>query len=194
MGRERKLRAVKMADGSTVCVGEAFTSVDHVDFGEDDWEIVDPSDDEDTYSFDESTGENDEDDVVEHQIEDLESKCLDSFGSPSSDLSIPDPVVPMPELLPAVLSVQAELVRPQLGYDYSEEDYGDEDDEEEDDYDLDDELVPKWVNDRFGRQRMRKFGKKAYPKINKSKRSAYYYHRPGCVHGKHGLGLKHSLI
>ncbi|GFZ20524.1 hypothetical protein Acr_28g0012290 [Actinidia rufa] len=70
----------------------------------------------------------------------------------------------------------------------------DDEEEEEEECDLDDELVPKSVGDRFGRQRMRKLGKRSYPKMNKSKRLPYLYIRPGCVHGKHGLGLKHNII
>ncbi|KAL8238224.1 hypothetical protein R6Q59_019305 [Mikania micrantha] len=72
------------------------------------------------------------------------------------------------------------------------EDHSDED--EDDDLDLDDELVPKWLNNKFERQRMRKLGKRVYPKMKKSKRLAYMYSKPGCVHGKHGLGTKHNLI
>jgi len=75
-------------------------------------------------------------------------------------------------------------------------DYDDDDDVngESDDgdggYDVDDELVPWEVKDRFERQRMRKLGKRAFAKMTKSKKSAYIYTRPGCVRGKHGLGLK----
>ncbi|KAL1362234.1 hypothetical protein AAHE18_03G065100 [Arachis hypogaea] len=69
----------------------------------------------------------------------------------------------------------------------------DEDDEDDDDgYDLDDELVPWNVGNRFERQRMRKLGKRACSKMNNSKRNPYLYTRPGCVRGKHGLGLKHT--
>ncbi|KAJ7978508.1 nuclear polyadenylated RNA-binding protein 3-like [Quillaja saponaria] len=66
----------------------------------------------------------------------------------------------------------------------------DDDDEYDDDnrYDLDDELVPWSVSSKFGRQRMRKLGKRAC-----SKKSPYLFVRPGCVRGKHGLGLKHSI-
>lgn len=70
----------------------------------------------------------------------------------------------------------------------------DESEEDENDEDLDDELVPKWLNNKFERQRMRKLGKRAYPKMKKSKRLAYMYNKPGCVHGKHGVGTKHNLI
>ncbi|KAL1324211.1 hypothetical protein HN51_034379 [Arachis hypogaea] len=69
----------------------------------------------------------------------------------------------------------------------------DEDDDDDDDgYDLDDELVPWNVGNRFERQRMRKLGKRACSKMNNSKRNPYLYTRPGCVRGKHGLGLKHT--
>ncbi|CAM8935306.1 hypothetical protein QQ045_014744 [Rhodiola kirilowii] len=63
------------------------------------------------------------------------------------------------------------------------EDYNDRDD-------LDDELVPWSVSDRFGRERMRKLGNRAYAKMNKTKKFAYALNRPGCVRGKHGLGRK----
>ncbi|ESW03776.1 hypothetical protein PHAVU_011G041100 [Phaseolus vulgaris] len=68
----------------------------------------------------------------------------------------------------------------------------DEDDDEDDDgYGLDDELVPWTVSNKFGRQRMRKLGKRVFSKMHSSKKSPYLFVRPGCVRGKHGLGLKH---
>lgn len=73
---------------------------------------------------------------------------------------------------------------------YGGDDYEDTDDY--DGYDLDDELVPWSVNAKFGRQRMRKLGKRAFSKMNNSKRSPYLFVRPGCVRGKHGMGLKHN--
>ncbi|KAK1572636.1 hypothetical protein Q3G72_035553 [Acer saccharum] len=89
-----------------------------------------------------------------------------------------------------------------LGYQYRD----DEDDDQEDDdddmydddggggdgYDLDDELVPRSVSGKLGRQRMRKLGKRGFARMFNSKRSPLLYTKPGCVHGKHGLGLKHS--
>ncbi|TYJ40668.1 hypothetical protein E1A91_A04G157500v1 [Gossypium mustelinum] len=74
-------------------------------------------------------------------------------------------------------------------------DGSDDQDDVDDDYgcDLDDELVPKALSGKFGRQRMRKLGKRAFAKMNTSKKSPYLYVKPGCVHGKHGLGLKHSF-
>ncbi|XP_022762298.1 uncharacterized protein LOC111308251 [Durio zibethinus] len=77
-----------------------------------------------------------------------------------------------------------------------EEDDGDDYDDNEDDadgYDLDDELVPREMRGKFGRQRMRKLGKRAFAKMHTSKKSPFLYVKPGCVHGKHGLGLKHSF-
>ncbi|XVF45359.1 hypothetical protein PTKIN_Ptkin02bG0199500 [Pterospermum kingtungense] len=73
--------------------------------------------------------------------------------------------------------------------------YYEEEEEEEDDgvYDLDDELVPWALSGKFGRQRMRKLGKRSFAKMHTSKRSPFLYLKPGCVHGKHGLGLKHSF-
>ncbi|KAK1434316.1 hypothetical protein QVD17_00053 [Tagetes erecta] len=45
-------------------------------------------------------------------------------------------------------------------YVVSEDDPYEEGDESDDDLDLDDELVPKWLNNKFERQMMRKLGKK----------------------------------
>ncbi|MFS8012580.1 hypothetical protein Hanom_Chr14g01322551 [Helianthus anomalus] len=73
------------------------------------------------------------------------------------------------------------------------EDANESDDNADEDV-LDDELVPRWLNNKFERQRMRKLGKRAYPKMKKSKRLAFMYNKPGCVHGKHGLGMKHNLM
>ncbi|XP_021738388.1 uncharacterized protein LOC110704882 [Chenopodium quinoa] len=69
----------------------------------------------------------------------------------------------------------------------------DDDDVHDDDdggYGMDDELVPWEVKDRFVRQRMIKSGKNSFGKMAKSKKSARVFTRPGCVRGKHGLGLK----
>ncbi|XP_021286232.1 protein PFC0760c-like [Herrania umbratica] len=81
--------------------------------------------------------------------------------------------------------------------DYQEKDDGDDyddvyDEYDDDGYDLDDELVPRALSGKFGRQRMRKLGKRAFAKMHTSKKSPFLYVKPGCVHGKHGLGLKHS--
>ncbi|KAJ0011426.1 hypothetical protein Pint_34777 [Pistacia integerrima] len=59
--------------------------------------------------------------------------------------------------------------------------------------DVDDELVPWSVSGKLGRQRMRKLGKRAFAKMHHSKKTPFLYMKPGCVHGKHGLGMKHSF-
>nr|GEX00485.1 nucleosome assembly protein 1;2-like [Tanacetum cinerariifolium] len=73
-----------------------------------------------------------------------------------------------------------------------EEEKEEEDDEDEDDNDedLDDELVTRWLNNTFERQRMRKLGKKVYPKMKKSKRVVNQYNRPGCAGAKFQMWKK----
>ncbi|XP_013649011.2 uncharacterized protein LOC106353736 [Brassica napus] len=67
----------------------------------------------------------------------------------------------------------------------------DDGDSYDDSYDLDEELVPRSVCKKLGRQRMRKLGKRAIAKVLTSKTSPYSHLKPGCVRGKHGgLGLK----
>ncbi|KAL5563096.1 hypothetical protein UlMin_032843 [Ulmus minor] len=84
------------------------------------------------------------------------------------------------------------------GDDHRDEDDGDgddrhdEDDDDDDAYDLNDELVPWSLTGKFGRERMRKLGKRGFPKMYNSKRSPRSFVKPGVVRGKHGLGLKHS--
>ncbi|KMT00380.1 hypothetical protein BVRB_9g216850 [Beta vulgaris subsp. vulgaris] len=56
----------------------------------------------------------------------------------------------------------------------------------DDGYGMYDEMVP-W--DKLMRQRIRKSGKISIGKMAKSKKSALVFTRPGCVRGKHGLGL-----
>ncbi|XP_059653742.1 uncharacterized protein LOC132300594 [Cornus florida] len=142
------------------------------------WEIIDPSDDE-VYSFD-------DDDGFGFFSPDLSAKSLPDHlvSDHHDDDGVPDVVVKDEPII--------EQYKVDVDVDVDVDDSDDDDDD--DGYELDDELVPKCVSDRFGRQRLRKLGKRAYPKMNKSKRLPYYYNRPGCVHGKHGLGLKHSII
>jgi len=66
--------------------------------------------------------------------------------------------------------------------DQEEEDNYDEDDDDDDD-DYDDELVPRSLSDRFGKQRLMKLGKRACnPKMsNPKKLPCYFYNRPGGV-------------
>ncbi|XP_060168479.1 uncharacterized protein LOC132599217 [Lycium barbarum] len=143
------------------------------------WEFVNPSDDEqdDTYSF--------TDEPMLKQDDPITDPC--EIGSPSSDISMDSPL-------------QVELVGALIAYDVrvdsSNDDVEEEEEEEEEDYDddLDDELVPNWLSDKFGRQRIRKIGKRANSRMNKSKKGPHVFNRPGCVHGKHGLGVQHNYI
>ncbi|CAH1439477.1 unnamed protein product [Lactuca virosa] len=83
------------------------------------------------------------------------------------------------------------------GYDPYEEDADEGEEEINDDHDhddLDDELVPKCLNNKFERQKMKKLGKRAYPKMKISKRVANQFNKPGCVRGKHGLGPSFELL
>ncbi|KAH7517763.1 hypothetical protein FEM48_Zijuj09G0098900 [Ziziphus jujuba var. spinosa] len=155
------------------------------------WEFIDASDadsdsEEDRHLFEEE----EEEDRVHHDDE--------ANGSLSCRPSIPLPIpnghdriqrrVGVHHLLPLV-----DLKSPDdYDDDANEEEEEDDEDDSDDGYDLDDELVPWSVSNKFGRQRMRKLGKRAFPKMNNSKRSPYLFVRPGCVRGKHGLGLKHS--
>ncbi|MCE3049537.1 hypothetical protein HAX54_045125 [Datura stramonium] len=149
------------------------------------WEFVNPSDDEqeDSYSFSDHTDDDGSDELMSKEDDPCE------IGSPSSDISMvsPSPVQTMGALVCHV------------GFDYhdsSHDDMEEEEGEEEEDYDddLDDELVPNWLSDKFGRQRIRKLGKRACSRMNKSKKGPYIFNRPGCVHGKHGLGVQHSYV
>jgi hypothetical protein len=79
----------------------------------------------------------------------------------------------------------------QVNHDVADDD--DDDDDEEVNDDLDDELVPWDIGNKLGRQRMRKLGKRVSSKMNNSKRSPYLFVSPGCVRGKHGMGLKHCF-
>ncbi|XP_076934560.1 uncharacterized protein LOC143600894 [Bidens hawaiensis] len=192
-------KSVIMASSFT---GEPFEPV-YVDVSDSDsWQVIDPSDSDigEDFSFDENEdGSSDSDDVLQQR-----------FGSPSSDISV--------QSLADEINHHFQELQNAYEIDHNRETIDDvtvmkdgEDDpyeseadeeggeeEEEDnlglDLDLDDELVPKWLNNKFERQRMRKLGKKVYPKMKKSKRLVCQYNKPGCVHGKHGLGMKHNLI
>ncbi|KAJ8530214.1 hypothetical protein K7X08_037049 [Anisodus acutangulus] len=136
------------------------------------WEFVNPSDDEheDSYSF------TDDDESDEPMLKE------DDPIDPTDPLEIGSPL-------------QVQLVGALIAYDVrvddssNDDDVEEEDEEEDYDDDLDDELVPNWLSDKFGRQRIRKLGKRANSRMNKSKKGPYVFNRPGCVHGKHGLGL-----
>ncbi|KAJ0680615.1 hypothetical protein HanPI659440_Chr16g0626181 [Helianthus annuus] len=174
--------AIKSVITASSLTGEAFESVD-VDFSDSDsdsWQVIDASDSDDgNLSYGDVTTTDDEDDDVVPDVDDL---LQHPFGSPLSDVSMQS----------AVEEIAHRLQIIDDGEDDPED--ADESDDNADEDDLDDELVPKWLNNKFERQRMRKLGKRAYPKMKKSKRLAYMYNKPGCVHGKHGLGMKHNLM
>ncbi|XP_024016217.1 uncharacterized protein LOC112089698 [Eutrema salsugineum] len=65
----------------------------------------------------------------------------------------------------------------------------DVDDVDEDHYcNLDDELVPWSVSKKMKIERMKKIGKRAFDKIFKKSLDSQL--KPGCVYGKHGLGIR----
>ncbi|KAM0072889.1 hypothetical protein Hdeb2414_s0001g00041311 [Helianthus debilis subsp. tardiflorus] len=202
--------------------GEAFESIDaDVDVSDSDsWQVVDPSDsDEENFSYGDvtTTGDDVGDEEVASDVDDL---VRQPYGSPSSDISMQSLVDEISyhyqevrdayeiensrhnqevknacEIDDSHRTVDDDAVVKDGGLIYGEDDpYEEDDDVDDDDEDLDDELVPKWLNNKFERQRMRKLGKRAYPKMKKSKRLANQYNKPGCVHGKHGLGMKHNLV
>ncbi|KAL1192302.1 hypothetical protein V5N11_020245 [Cardamine amara subsp. amara] len=64
-------------------------------------------------------------------------------------------------------------------------------DEDNDDSDLDDELmIPRSLSKKVKKERIRKLGKRVSAKVRNSKRSPYSHLKPGCVHGKHGFGIR----
>ncbi|KAD3066467.1 hypothetical protein E3N88_34347 [Mikania micrantha] len=200
--------ANKSVSVASSLIGDAFESID-VEFSDSDsWQVIDSSDSDDgNFSYDDIITTDDDDDDEEEVAPDVDDLLQHSYGSPASDISIQSLVGEIPQNCQEMKSAH-EIRQIIAGEDavvdvgglieYEEdpyevyEDHSDED--EDDDLDLDDELVPKWLNNKFERQRMRKLGKRVYPKMKKSKRLAYMYSKPGCVHGKHGLGTKHNLI
>ncbi|KAK8490279.1 hypothetical protein V6N13_080648 [Hibiscus sabdariffa] len=109
---------------------------------------------------------------------------------PFPDLRFTSPrIIPIPEMIPD----GDDHVPYDEAYTGDQEEEEEEEEEDEDEDELDDELIPRGVSGKLGRQRMRKIGKRGFAKMNNSKRSAMLYVKPGCVHGKHGLGLKHCF-
>ncbi|KAL0334689.1 UNVERIFIED_CONTAM: hypothetical protein Sradi_4680800 [Sesamum radiatum] len=150
--------------------------------GDDDlstWEFVDASisDDEDIYSFDGDDGISEGDDATEEEPE----------SKPS--LSVSPPMT-----FPVEMTSNHVYHEGREGSDDDDDDSGDDDARDVYHDDVDDELVPWKLKDRFGKQRIRKMGKRGGPKPNKSKRQPYYHNRPGCLYGKHGFGVQHSFI
>ncbi|KAM2053251.1 hypothetical protein ACFX1T_002913 [Malus domestica] len=146
------------------------------------WEFIDASDadSEENHHHHRSDSEQTDKDEEANRFDRL------IIGPASFSPSIPPPVA---DPIPAQRRRRPHLVRfVDVGLnlklrsdwdDGSDEDEG-HGEEEEDGYGLDDELVPWSVSDKFGRQRMRKLGKRMIPKTNNSKRSPYMVARPGC--------------
>ncbi|KAL0365565.1 UNVERIFIED_CONTAM: hypothetical protein Sangu_0654100 [Sesamum angustifolium] len=150
--------------------------------GDDDlstWEFVDASlsDDEDIYSFDGDDGISEVDDATEEEPESKPVQVEDEDAGEPRDFASPDGRVSDDD-----------------DDDDDDDDSGDDDARDVYHDDVDDELVPWKLKDRFGKQRIRKMGKRGGPKPYKSKRLPYYHNRPGCLYGKHGFGVQHSFI
>ncbi|XP_011088460.1 uncharacterized protein LOC105169683 [Sesamum indicum] len=172
--------------------------------GDDDlstWEFVNASlsDDEDIYSFDGDDVISEGDDATEEepeskpvQGEDEDAGEPRDFGSPDVIMSIQSLSVSPPMTLPVEMTSNHVYHEGRDGSD--DDDGGDDDVRDVYHDDVDDELVPWKLKDRFGKQRIRKMGKRGGPKPNKSKRLPYYHNRPGCLYGKHGFGVQHSFI
>ncbi|XP_009788265.1 uncharacterized protein [Nicotiana sylvestris] len=205
------LRILSKNPKSTTMVTRFESKIETYDVIEDlsSWEFVNPSDDEqeDSYSFSDHTSDDESDELMSKEDDPCE------IGSPPSPSHVqitgsllvdPCEIGSDPcEIGSPSSSPHVQITGPLLVFNvrvddgHEEEDEEEEEEEEEEDYDgydLDDELVPKWLRDKFGRQRIRKLGKRACSRMNKSKRGPYIFNRPGCVHGKHGLGVQHSYV
>ncbi|KAK4437728.1 hypothetical protein Salat_0106800 [Sesamum alatum] len=171
--------------------------------GDDDlstWEFVNASlsDDEDIYSFDGDDGISSEgDDVSEEEPESKPVEGEDEDAREPRDFETPDVIMSIQSLsVSPPMTLPVEMTRNHVYRDGKDDDDDDDDDDVRDVYhdDVDDELVPWKLKDRFGKQRIRKMGKRGGPKPDKSKRLPYYHNRPGCLYGKHGFGVQHSFI
>ncbi|KAL3539015.1 hypothetical protein ACH5RR_002381 [Cinchona calisaya] len=176
-----------MADRSTIS-DEYFDDYDVivVDDLSDTWEVINPSssdDDEedelDDFSFTEEEEEGDATAEVSFLLN-KEEGPVEEFISPFPDNSID--------------SLEVADGNHDDEYDKKDEDGEDDDDEYDEGYDLDDELMPWGLSNKFGKQRIKKLGKRACSKMNKSKRLVCRYNKPGCVYGKHGFGVQYSYI
>ncbi|KAK1423906.1 hypothetical protein QVD17_19216 [Tagetes erecta] len=164
---------------------ESFESIDVDVSDSDSWQLIDSDDGNFSYG-DVTTTDDDDNDGVVSDVDDL---VQHRYASQSSNVSMQcQEVKNAYEIDRSCRTIDDDNSG---GLIAGEDDpYEEGYEEEEDDLDLDDELVPKWLNNKFERQRMRKLGKKVYPKMKKSKRLVNQYNKPGCVHGKHGLGMK----
>ncbi|XP_041016284.1 protein bfr2-like [Juglans microcarpa x Juglans regia] len=160
------------------------------------WEFVNASD-----------AESDREELEEETEEDKENHIVDGIDSLGSEISTPiclriEQIETHDDDVDVDRKCNGGYYSYGRGYDgdsgyvekqFEDEDENDDDHDGDDEYGLDDELVPWNVSNKIGRQRMRKLGKREFPKMYNSKRSPYLFVRPGCVRGKYGLGLKHNF-
>lgn len=181
LAKSGKVQAVEAGSGSDM---EEYDVVEDLSS----WEFVNQSDDEDDDRFSFNEDDLDNEDGHDEIVMKLEDEFL--LGSPSSDVSmesVSPPQISSPLDVPSVGLNHDYRYNYDYDHDYTNSyDYEDEEEDEEDDggYDLDDELVPRWVSDKLGRQRIRKMGKRASPRMNKAKGLPYYFHKPGSVPSK----------
>lgn len=191
----------KNSGASSASSSMEFLWIEDIDFvqveeqGLSHWELLNASD-----------ADSDKEQEQEQEEEEIEDSIGNEIGSLGSEISLPgyvnDAQIETPQVDLHDDGGDVKYDGGYYGYGYGdgghgEEQYDDDDEDEDDDNgddgcDLDDELVPWDVSDKVGRQRMRKLGKRVFSKMNNSKRSPYLFVRPGCVRGKHGLGLKHK--
>ncbi|EYU37839.1 hypothetical protein ABFS82_02G019300 [Erythranthe guttata] len=158
------------------------------------WEIVSApqSDDEDLCSFEEEGATSGEDDVIvdeepeskpdpeEEEEEEGGEPC--GFVTPADVISIRSLSVSPPMTLPVEMAhVSVYRVEGKERRYYGENDDVSDDD---DAHDVDDDLMPWKLKDKFGRQRIRKMGKRAVPNFNKAKSLPYYHNMPGTMYRK----------
>ncbi|CAI9769855.1 unnamed protein product [Fraxinus pennsylvanica] len=171
-----------MGSFSSVEEEEAYDVVDDLSS----WEFVDTSLSEDGEQEDFCSSIDDE--MTSKIGKEEEEEQEEGSESPGVVISLESLSVSPPQLTLTTADVCYD------GHNQEEDVDEDEDMDDEDGFGLDDELVPWMLKDRFGRQRIRKMGKRGGSRVNKSKRGPYFYNRPGAVYGKHGLGVQHSFI
>ncbi|KAL8543044.1 hypothetical protein ACS0TY_003790 [Phlomoides rotata] len=151
-----------------------------VDEGLSAWELVNEalSDDDDLYSYDSDGVISGSDGVTDEEPDLEEDADVDAV------ISVQALSVSPPTAFPVEMTFNYALRDCAKGYDDDGDALSDVDDDDQYDYDVDDELVPWKLKDRFGKQRIKKMGKKGGPKLKKTKQLPYYDNRPGCPYEK----------
>ncbi|GKC85607.1 hypothetical protein Tco_1141324, partial [Tanacetum coccineum] len=135
---------------SSMITGDAFEAVEFSDSDTDSWQVVD--DPFDSENDDVITTESD---AITSDEEDDDEEFIDQKAAVELNSSMNGRGDPYRELSDAMKEdMYLEYMLTERALDEVEEE------EEEEDEDLDDELVPRWLNNKFERQRMRKLGKK----------------------------------